>query len=183
MGLERLAMAIKGLKSTYDTDLFSKIIQSLEEISKLNYGDNEKVDIAFRVISDHIRAIVFTISDGAIPSNNKSGYVVRRILRRAVRYGFSNLNLKSPFLHKLSKTVISEYKDVFSNLSAQNDFISNVILEEEKTFLKTLENGLKKINNIKNNLSANDKVIPGKLAFELFDTYGFPYDLTNLIAR
>ena len=183
MGLERLAMAIKGLKSTYDTDLFSKIIQSLEEISKLNYGDNEKVDIAFRVISDHIRAIVFTISDGAIPSNNKSGYVVRRILRRAVRYGFSNLNLKSPFLHKLSKTVISEYKDVFSNLSAQNDFICNVILEEEKTFLKTLENGLKKINNIKNNLSANDKVIPGKLAFELFDTYGFPYDLTNLIAR
>ena len=183
MGLERLAMAIKGLKSTYDTDLFSRIIDSLGEISNLNYGDNEKNDIAFRVISDHIRAIVFTISDGAIPSNNKSGYVVRRILRRAVRYGFSTLNLKSPFLHKLSKTVISEYKGVFSNLSDQEDFISNVILEEEKTFLKTLENGLKKINNLKDNLNTSDKVISGKLAFELFDTYGFPYDLTNLIAR
>ncbi len=183
MGLERLAMAIKGLKSTYDTDLFSRILKSLGEISNLKYGEDEKIDIAFRVISDHIRAIVFTISDGAIPSNNKSGYVVRRILRRAVRYGFSSLNLKSPFLHKLSKEVISEYKDVFSNLSDQQEFISNVILEEEKTFLKTLENGLKKINNLKNNLKSDDKVIPGKLAFELFDTYGFPLDLTNLIAR
>ncbi|MEC7244348.1 MAG: alanine--tRNA ligase [Bacteroidota bacterium] len=183
MGLERLAMAIKGLKSTYDTDLFSRILKSLGEISNLKYGEDEKIDIAFRVISDHIRAIVFTISDGAIPSNNKSGYVVRRILRRAVRYGFSSLNLKSPFLHKLSKEVISEYKDIFSNLSDQQEFISNVILEEEKTFLKTLENGLKKINNLKNNLKSDDKVIPGKLAFELFDTYGFPLDLTNLIAR
>ena len=128
MGLERLAMAIKGLKSTYDTDLFSRILKSLGEISNLKYGEDEKIDIAFRVISDHIRAIVFTISDGAIPSNNKSGYVVRRILRRAVRYGFSSLNLKSPFLHKLSKEVISEYKDVFNNLYDQQEFISNVIL-------------------------------------------------------
>ena len=183
MGLERLAMAIKGLSSTYDTDLFSNILESLGKISNLKYGQNTKSDIAFRVISDHIRAIVFTISDGAIPSNNKSGYVVRRILRRAVRYGFSTLNLKSPFLYKLAKSVIKEYKSVFNNLSDQEDFIVSVILEEEKTFLKTLDNGLKKINNIKDNLNSKNKIISGKLAFELFDTYGFPYDLTDLIAR
>ena len=161
MGLERLAMAIKGLSSTYDTDLFSNILESLGKISNLKYGQNTKSDIAFRVISDHIRAIVFTISDGAIPSNNKSGYVVRRILRRAVRYGFSTLNLKSPFLYKLAKSVIKEYKSVFNNLSDQEDFIVSVILEEEKTFLKTLDNGLKKINNIKDNLNSK-LIIPHK---------------------
>ena len=182
MGLERLSMAIDGLKSTYDTDLFMNIISSLSKISKIKYGGNEKKDIAFRVISDHIRAIVFTISDGAIPSNNKSGYVVRRILRRAVRYGFSSLGLKSPFLHVLAKSVIKDYKDIFENLEDQESFILKVILEEEKTFLKTLEKGLKKINDIKTNLKDNDE-IPGELAFELYDTYGFPYDLTELIAR
>ena len=182
MGLERLSMAIDGLKSTYDTDFFVNIISALSKISKINYGDNEKKDIAFRVISDHIRAIVFTISDGAIPSNNKSGYVVRRILRRAVRYGFSSLDLKSPFLHILAKSVIKDYKETFENLEEQESFILKVILEEEKTFLKTLEKGLKKINDIKSNLKDNDE-IPGQLAFELYDTYGFPYDLTELIAR
>ncbi len=182
MGLERLAMAIRGLHSTYDTDLFSKILSAISKISNFKYGDNEVSDIAFRVISDHIRAIVFTISDGAIPSNTKSGYVVRRILRRAVRYGYSSLNLKKPFLNVLAKTVINEYKSVFNNLSNQEDFIIKVILEEENTFLKTLDKGLKKINDIKKTLDDNNE-IPGKLAFELYDTYGFPFDLTELIAR
>ena len=183
MGLERLSMAIKRLNSTYDTDLFKSIINSISKLSNLKYGLNEKHDIALRVISDHIRAIVFTISDGAIPSNNKSGYVIRRILRRAVRYGFSSLEIKSPFLHKLAKSVIDEYKDVFHNLQSQENFIINIILEEEKTFLKTLDNGLKKINLIKENLDKKNKIIPGKVVFELYDTYGFPYDLTELIAK
>ena len=183
MGLERLSMAIKALNSTYDTDLFKSIINSISKLSNLKYGLNEKHDVAFRVISDHIRAIVFTISDGAIPSNNKSGYVIRRILRRAVRYGFSSLEIKSPFLHKLARSVIDEYKDVFTNLQSQENFIINVILEEEKTFLKTLDNGLKKINLIKENLDGKNKTIPGKVVFELYDTYGFPYDLTELIAK
>ena len=116
MGLERLSMALKGLKSTYDTDIFKKIIKSLELISNIKYNGDLDSDIAFRVICDHIRAIVFTISDGAIPSNNKSGYVVRRILRRAVRYGYSRLNLTSPFLFKLVDSVVEEYNDTFSNL-------------------------------------------------------------------
>ena len=183
MGLERLSMAIEGLNSTYDTDLFKSIIDSISKLSNLKYGLNEKHDIAFRVISDHIRAIVFTISDGAIPSNNKSGYVIRRILRRAVRYGFSTLEIKSPFLHKLAKSVIEDYKGVFTNLKSQENFILNVILEEEKTFLKTLDNGLKKINIIKEKLDDKNKIIPGDIVFELYDTYGFPYDLTELIAR
>ena len=183
MGLERLSMAIKALNSTYDTDLFKSIINSISKLSNLKYGLNEKHDVAFRVISDHIRAIVFTISDGAIPSNNKSGYVIRRILRRAVRYGFSSLEIKSPFLHKLARSVIDEYKDVFTNLQSQENFIINVILEEEKTFLKTLDNGLKKINLIKKNLDGKNKTLPGKVVFELYDTYGFPYDLTELISK
>ena len=183
MGLERLAMAIKGLKSTYDIDLFDTIIKSLSKESNYNYGENSKIDIAFRVIVDHIRAIVFTISDGEIPSNNKSGYVIRRILRRAVRYGFSSLNIKKPFLHKLAKTVILEYGDIFDNLINQQDFIVKVILEEEKTFLKTLDKGLSMILNIKNEAINKNKTISGKIAFELYDTYGFPYDLTDLIAK
>ena len=183
MGLERLAMAIKGLKSTYDIDLFDTIIKSLSKESNYKYGENSKIDIAFRVIVDHIRAIVFTISDGEIPSNNKSGYVIRRILRRAVRYGFSSLNIKKPFLHKLAKTVVLEYGNIFDNLINQQDFIVKVILEEEKTFLKTLDKGLSMISHIKNKAINENKTISGKIAFELYDTYGFPYDLTDLIAK
>ena len=183
MGLERLAMSIKGLDSTYDIDLFSELIKKISKESNFNYGENLKVDIAFRVIVDHIRALVFTISDGEIPSNNKSGYVIRRILRRAIRYGFSSLNIKKPFLHNLVKTVISEYSDVFDNLIPQQDFIIKVILEEEKTFLKTLEKGLSMISNIKKDGIKNNNIISGDIAFELYDTYGFPCDLTELIAR
>ena len=179
MGLERLSMAIDSLISTYDTNIFRSIIKSLEKISGKKYGVEKEINIAFRVICDHIRAIVLTISDGAIPSNNKAGYVIRRILRRAVRYGYSTLQLKEPFLNELSQSVIVEYKDIFKNLSSQSDFIKEVILEEEKTFLSTLDKGLKKINEY----GESSKKVSGELVFELYDTYGFPIDLTELIFR
>ena len=179
MGLERLSMAIDSLTSTYDTNIFRSIIKSLEKISGKKYGVEKEINIAFRVICDHIRAIVLTISDGAIPSNNKAGYVIRRILRRAVRYGYSTLQLKEPFLNELSQSVIVEYKDIFKNLSSQSDFIKEVILEEEKTFLSTLDKGLKKINEY----GDSSKKVSGELVFELYDTYGFPIDLTELIFR
>ena len=179
MGLERLSMAIDSLTSTYDTNIFRSIIKSLEKISGKKYGVEKEINIAFRVICDHIRAIVLTISDGAIPSNNKAGYVIRRILRRAVRYGYSTLQLKEPFLNELSQSVIVEYKDIFKNLSSQSDFINEVILEEEKTFLSTLDKGLKKINEY----GDSSKKVSGELVFELYDTYGFPIDLTELIFR
>ena len=179
MGLERLSMAIDSLTSTYDTNIFRSIIKSLEKISGKKYGVEKEINIAFRVICDHIRAIVLTISDGAIPSNNKAGYVIRRILRRAVRYGYSTLQLKEPFLNELSQSVIVEYKDIFKNLSSQGDFIKEVILEEEKTFLSTLDKGLKKINEY----GESSKKVSGELVFELYDTYGFPIDLTELIFR
>ena len=179
MGLERLSMAMDSLTSTYDTNIFRSIIKSLEKISGKKYGVEKEINIAFRVICDHIRAIVLTISDGAIPSNNKAGYVIRRILRRAVRYGYSTLQLKEPFLNELSQSVIVEYKDIFKNLSSQSDFIKEVILEEEKTFLSTLDKGLKKINEY----GDSSKKVSGELVFELYDTYGFPIDLTELIFR
>ena len=179
MGLERLSMAIDSLTSTYDTNIFRSIIKSFEKISGKKYGVEKETNIAFRVICDHIRAIVLTISDGAIPSNNKAGYVIRRILRRAVRYGYSTLQLKEPFLNELSQSVIVEYKDIFKNLSSQSDFIKEVILEEEKTFLSTLDKGLKKINEY----GDSSKKVSGELVFELYDTYGFPIDLTELIFR
>ena len=179
MGLERLSMAIDSLISTYDTNIFRSIIKSLEKISGKKYGVEKEINIAFRVICDHIRAIVLTISDGAIPSNNKAGYVIRRILRRAVRYGYSTLQLKVPFLNELSQSVIVEYQDIFKNLSSQSDFIKEVILEEEKTFLSTLDKGLKKINEY----GESSKKVSGELVFELYDTYGFPIDLTELIFR
>ena len=179
MGLERLSMAIDSLTSTYDTNIFRSIIKSLEKISGKKYGVEKEINIAFRVICDHIRAIVLTISDGAIPSNNKAGYVIRRILRRAVRYGYSTLQMKKPFLNELSQSVIEEYKDIFKNLSSQSDFIKEVIIEEEKTFLSTLDKGLKKINEY----GGSSKKVSGELVFELYDTYGFPIDLTELIFR
>ena len=171
MGLERLSMAIDSLTSTYDTNIFRSIIKSLEKISGKKYGVEKETNIAFRVICDHIRAIVLTISDGAIPSNNKAGYVIR--------YGYSTLQLKEPFLNELSQSVIVEYKDIFKNLSSQSDFIKEVILEEEKTFLSTLDKGLKKINEY----GDSSKKVSGELVFELYDTYGFPIDLTELIFR
>jgi len=183
MGLERLSMALKGIKSTYEIEIFKSIMTDISKISGYKYGDKEKTDVAFRVISDHIRAVTFTISDGEIPSNNKAGYVIRRILRRAIRYGFSILNIKSPFLFKLVKTVVDEYKDIFDNLKGQQEFIEKVILEEEKSFLRTLEKGLMKFEFIKKEMKSSNKILSGQLVFELYDTYGFPFDLTALIAK
>ena len=179
MGFERLAMAIQGKMSNYDTDVFSPLINQIAKKANRTYGQDAKSDIAIRVISDHIRAICFTIADGQLPSNAKAGYVIRRILRRAVRYGYTFLDFKEPFLVELVPTVADQFKDVFPELSKQVDFVSKVIKEEELSFLRTLENGLKRFDALKSN---NDQKIDGPAAFELYDTYGFPFDLTRLIA-
>ncbi len=180
MGFERLAMAIQGKQSNYDTDVFQPLIQWIAKRAGVDYGKDEKLDIAIRVISDHIRAIAFTIADGQLPSNNKAGYVIRRILRRAVRYGYTFLNFKEPFLHELLGILVNQFEGVFPELTSQKDFIAKVIKEEELSFLRTLDNGLKKLDT----LTASDKkIIEGEVAFELYDTYGFPLDLTALIAR
>jgi alanyl-tRNA synthetase len=184
MGFERLVRAIQMKSSNYDTDLFGPFIQALEKKSRIVYGKDEQIDIAFRVIVDHIRAISFTIADGQIPSNNKAGYVIRRILRRAVRYGYTFLGFQQPFLFELTPLIAEFFGDVFPEVRAQQEFISKVIQEEETSFLRTLDNGLKMLESIKAELNEKrEKVIPGKTAFELYDTFGFPLDLTSLIAR
>ncbi len=182
MGLERLVRVIQGKKSNYDTDIFSGTIQETEKISNKKYtaGDS-KQDIAFRVLADHIRAIAFTISDGQLPSNTGAGYVIRRILRRAVRYYYSYLDVKEPILYLLLPGLANQFKDVFSELLAQLSFVSKVVKEEEESFLRTLGKGLKKIDDIIA-ASKSSGVIAGAAAFELYDTYGFPVDLTKLIS-
>ena len=179
MGFERLAMAVQKKSSNYDTDVFTPLINFLSNEAGKTYGENEKTDIAIRVISDHIRAVAFAIADGQLPSKNKAGYVIRRILRRAVRYGYTFLNFREPFMYKMMPTLCTQFDQVFTELTSQKDFISKVIKEEETSFLRTLEKGLSKLDTIKKNA----KTIDGKTAFELYDTYGFPYDLTALIAR
>ncbi|WP_158859938.1 alanine--tRNA ligase [Lunatibacter salilacus] len=184
MGLERLVRVIQWKQSNYDTDLFQPFIHQLEALSGISYGSDEKTDIAFRVIVDHIRAISFTIADGQLPSNNKAGYVIRRILRRAVRYGYTFLNFKEPFLHLLLPTLSDLFGEVFPEVTLQQGFISRVIQEEEISFLRTLDKGLKILDQIKSESSiVSSKTIPGNQVFELYDTYGFPLDLTSLIAR
>lgn len=180
MGFERLAMAVQGKKSNYDTDVFQPLIQWIAKRAGINYGADEKQDVAIRVISDHIRAISFTIADGQLPSNNKAGYVIRRILRRAVRYGYTNIGFSSPFLNEMVSLLAEQFKETFPELYAQQEFVSKVIKEEEISFFRTLENGLKKLEAI---LESNAKEVDGKTAFELYDTFGFPLDLTSLIAR
>ncbi|MCP4458130.1 MAG: alanine--tRNA ligase [Cytophagales bacterium] len=180
MGFERLAMAIQGKKSNYDTDVFQPLIQWVAKRAGVSYGEDEKKDVAIRVISDHIRAISFTIADGQLPSNNKAGYVIRRILRRAVRYGYTHLNFKEPFLFEMVSLLAQQFEETFPELFAQKEFVSKVIKEEEISFLRTLENGLKKLDSITNSVA---KAVDGKMAFELYDTFGFPLDLTSLIAR
>ncbi|MEQ6118958.1 alanine--tRNA ligase [Reichenbachiella sp. MALMAid0571] len=182
MGFERLAMAVQQKQSNYDTDVFTPLIDFIAKESNKPYGQNEKTDIAIRVISDHIRAISFAIADGQLPSNNKAGYVIRRILRRAVRYGYTFLGITEPFLYKLLPTLSRQFEDVFPELKSQEDFIAKVIREEEVSFLRTLEKGLVKLDAIKKELNGKSDTIDGKIAFELYDTYGFPYDLTALIA-
>ncbi|MBC8045609.1 MAG: alanine--tRNA ligase [Fimbriimonadaceae bacterium] len=185
MGFERLVRAVQNKSSNYDTDVFTPLINNIEQLSGIKYaGTDNKSDIAIRVICDHIRAVSFCIADGQLPSNTGAGYVLRRILRRAVRYGFSFLNLKKPFFHELVFVLANEFKNVFPELDAQKGFVNKVVFEEETAFLKTLETGIKRLNSVEEELKNNSKTeIPGPVAFELYDTYGFPFDLTTLIAK
>ncbi len=178
MGFERLAMIMQRVKSNYDTDIFQPIIQAIAKKAGLKYGENEKQDIAMRVIADHIRAISFSIADGQLPSNVKAGYVIRRILRRSVRYAYTFLNLKTSFMHELVAVLSDQMGEQFEELNAQKDLIQKVVKEEEESFLRTLEDGLKRIEQITKNAKGE---ISGKQVFELYDTYGFPADLTALI--
>lgn len=181
MGFERLVRVIEGKSSNYDTDVFQYIIHATAGICNKKYGDDEKQDIAFRVIADHIRAVALCISDGQLPANNGAGYVIRRILRRAVRYGFSYLGIHEPFMHKLVPEVAAYFEDVFPELQKQQDFVQRVIMEEEASFFRTLSNGIQTLNEF---FAKSDAVIlDGKAAFELYDTFGFPIDLTQLICR
>jgi len=184
MGLERLAVALQGKQSNYDTDLFQTLIQTMEKISGTEYGKNETIDIALRVISDHVRAIAFSISDGQLPSNTGAGYVIRRILRRAVRYGYQTLNLKEPFLCDLAITLSNTMGDAFPELVSQKELIYKVIKEEELSFFRTLEQGIRRIDAlIQTTKQEGKQIISGTSVFELYDTFGFPVDLTSLIAR
>ena len=182
MGFERLCMAIQGKQSNYDTDVFSNTIKFIADKAGKTYGEEQWTDIALRVISDHIRAIAFAIADGQLPSNNKAGYVIRRILRRAVRYGYTYLGFREPFMNTIVPLLADQFDGVFPELKAQQDFIQRVILEEENSFLRTLENGLKRLDEITSQ-TENGGVINGNIVFELSDTFGFPVDLTALIAR
>ena len=184
MGLERLAMALQGKQSNYDTDLFQTLIQHMVKVSGIAYGQKEETDIALRVIADHIRAIAFSIADGQLPSNTGAGYVIRRILRRAVRYGYQTLGLKEPFLCDLSVVLGEIMGNPFQELIAQKDLIQKVIREEEASFFRTLELGIKRMDNVMEATRKNgSSIISGTEVFELYDTYGFPDDLTSLIAR
>jgi alanyl-tRNA synthetase len=181
MGFERLCMAIQGKTSNYDTDVFTPMIDFIGKAAGVSYKFNEKTDIAMRVISDHVRAVSFAIADGQLPSNTGAGYVIRRILRRGVRYGFTFLNFKEPFIHSLVPVLSNQLRNVFPELETQKDYVSKVIFEEEASFLRTLEKGLKRIEVIQSELKTGE--ISGEQAFELYDTFGFPLDLTSLIAR
>lgn len=182
MGLERLCMAMQGKKSNYDTDVFTGMISEIARLSGKEYGKDKEVDISMRVIADHIRAISFSIADGQLPSNVKAGYVIRRILRRAVRYAYTFLGVDQPFLCRLVPVLVAEMGDAFPELVRTKDLITKVIKEEEDSFLRTLDKGIRMLDNI---MTKNEtlKTISGEEAFVLYDTYGFPSDLSDLIAR
>ena len=181
MGFERLCMVLQKTQSNYDTDVFKPLMQEVETITNNEYGKDEKVDIAIRVIADHLRAVAFSIADGQIPSNTGAGYVIRRILRRAVRYGFTFLGTKKPFIYQLVDTLTKQMGTAFPELVRENKLISIVIKEEEHSFLRTLDQGLVLLENVIQN--ADSSIISGKKAFEMYDTFGFPKDLTALILR
>ena len=184
MGFERLCMVIQGKKSNYDTDIFQPTIQKISSLSGIKYGVTEKHDIAMRVIADHLRAITFSIADGQLPSNVKAGYVIRRILRRAVRYGYTYLGFNEPTICKLVDMLAAQMGEQFPELIAQKELVKSVIYEEEASFLKTLATGINLLDNvIKKSKAANSGKISGQDAFLLYDTYGFPIDLTELIAK
>ena len=189
MGLERLAMVLQNKTSNYDTDIFKPLIENLEQISQKKYMSGSKskkqetLNIAFRVIVDHLRAVSFSITDGQLPSNSGAGYVIRRILRRAIRYGYQFLDFREPFIYSLVPKLANNFSGVFDELKKNQKFITKIIQEEEISFFRTLSDGIKKMQEIVINQSKNkDQVISGKLAFELYDRYGFPLDLTQLIA-
>ena len=179
MGFERLCMVLQGVQSNYETDVFTPLIREIETITNHKYGKDEQTDIAIRVIADHIRAVAFSIADGQLPSNTGAGYVIRRILRRAIRYGFTFLDTKKPFIYRLVKVLGETMGKAFPELKEQYQLIENVVKEEENSFLSTLEQGLILLDSVIK--SSKDKTIDGQKAFELYDTFGFPIDLTALI--
>ncbi|MBQ9311996.1 MAG: alanine--tRNA ligase [Bacteroidales bacterium] len=181
MGFERLCMVLQNKKSNYDTDVFQPLIQQIAKNCNIPYTQNEKTDTAMRVVADHLRAVSFAIADGLLPSNAKAGYVIRRILRRAIRYGYTFLSFKEPFIHNLVDTLVSQMGEQYEELVRGKDLIKKVIYEEETAFLKTLSNGIQKFD--KYIEEHNQGLISGDFAFELFDTYGFPIDLTELMAK
>ena len=181
MGFERLCMVLQGVKSNYDSDIFTPIIREIEAITGTDYGKDAKQDIAIRVISDHIRTVAFSIADGQLPSNTGAGYVIRRILRRAVRYGFTFLDQKEPFMYRLVNVLTKKMSQTFSEIKTQKQLIQNVIREEEFSFLKTLDKGLILLERMID--TSKGTTISGEKAFELYDTYGFPVDLTALILQ
>jgi alanyl-tRNA synthetase len=184
MGFERLCMTIQGKKSNYDTDIFQSLISEISSITGKKYGESENTDVAMRVIADHVRAVAFSIADGQMPSNNKAGYVIRRILRRAVRYGYNYLNAEDPIIYKLVPVLANTMGSHYPELVKSGDQIAKVIQEEESAFLKTLGKGLKMINKMVTGLQGEEKdTLPGSVAFELYDTFGFPIDLTQLIMK
>ena len=184
MGFERLVRALQGKHSNYDTDVFQPIIKEIEHITGLKYGEKEETDVAMRVCADHLRAVAFSIADGQLPSNAKAGYVIRRILRRAVRYAYTFLGQKEAFLYKLMPVFIQEMGEAYPELPAQRELIGRVMKEEEDSFLRTLDKGINLLNSAMEELKAQGKTqLDGVQAFRLFDTYGFPLDLTELICR
>jgi alanyl-tRNA synthetase len=184
MGFERLCMVIQGKKSNYETDIFRSIINEISAITGKPYGENEKWDIALRVVADHLRAVAFSIADGQLPSNNKAGYVIRRILRRAVRYGYNSLGIEEPFIYRLVDVLAATMGNHYPELRAGREQIAKIIFEEETSFLKTLGKGLKMIETMITDLRKEKlNTMPGKVAFEMYDTFGFPVDLTQLILR
>ena len=182
MGFERLVRAIQGKSSNYDTDVFTPLLDQVAKLSGKTYGKEEEIDIAMRVIVDHVRAVTFAIADGQLPSNNRAGYVIRRILRRAVRYGYTFLGLQEPFIYTLVAVLSEQFAEVFPEVPQQQDFIAKVIREEEASFLRTLDTGLKRLEQITEKAGKGGQVA-GATAFALYDTFGFPIDLTSLILR